>query len=156
MNLNVSVKNSVSGRMPFGKGFQPTCREESEIHIGMPLHGIHSYWFNKLYIVLIILGRFGHKSFWSPKYMGIPWQFSGWDSVLSLSSVSGGGTKIPQAMQCGQKRGGKKGSTTAISPNWRLDPDAHSQQLGKCHWFKILKTILAMFLLWVCYMLTAA
>ena len=24
MNLNVSVKNSISGRMPFGKGFQPT------------------------------------------------------------------------------------------------------------------------------------
>ena len=43
MNLNVSVKNSISGRMPFGKGFQPTCSEESEIHTGMPLHGIHSY-----------------------------------------------------------------------------------------------------------------
>ena len=43
MNLSVSIKNSISGRMPFGKEFQPVCSEELEIHIGMPLHGIHSY-----------------------------------------------------------------------------------------------------------------
>ena len=88
--------------------------------------------------------------------MGIPWQFSGWDSVLSLSSISGGGTKIPQAVQWGQKKDKKKKAQLQHKPQWRLDPDAHSQQSGKCHWFKILKTILAMFLLWVCYKLTAA
>ena len=40
--------------------------------------------------------------------MGIPWQFSGWDSVLSLSSIYCGGTKIPQAVQWGQKKEKKK------------------------------------------------
>ena len=62
--------------------------------------------------------------------MGIPWQFSGWDSVLSLSSISGGGTKIPQAVQWGQKKDKKKKRLNySISPSgdWILMPTVSNQ-----------------------------
>lgn len=39
--------------------------------------------------------------------LGLPWQSSGWDSSIPLQGtwiqIPGGGTKTPQATQCGQK-----------------------------------------------------
>ena len=61
--------------------------------------------------------------------MGIPWQFSGWDSVLSLSSIYGGGTKIPQAVQWGQKKEKKKKAQLQHNPSgdWILMPTVSNQ-----------------------------
>lgn len=45
--------------MLFGKGFQPAFSEELEFRITMPLHSNQS---NKLYVILILQGRFSYNS----------------------------------------------------------------------------------------------
>ena len=74
-------------------------------------------------------------TYFKKNQVGIPWQSSGQDSMLALQGaqglIPGGGTKIPQALRCGQKtnkqtknikRMGDLDCNIDASTGWLYDP----------------------------------